>query len=291
MSKPIKIVHVVYALDVGGLENGLVNIVNHLDDRFEHTIMCLRRSGRMAERINNRHVKIIEMHLPTDRFCFPVIRLAREFQRVAPDIVHTRGWATVDAIWGARVAGVPYLIHGEHGREAADPNGRSRKRNLVRKCVSPLVHQFITVSDDLKSWLIEAVGIPESKVTTIHNGVDTGRFLPEEPSASRLALGLPGGSFVIGSVGRLDPVKDHSSLLRAFLPVARSIQAACLIIVGDGLMRRAIETLARELGISAQVRLLGERHDIPAVLKACDVFALTSIAEGISNTILEAMAW
>jgi sugar transferase (PEP-CTERM/EpsH1 system associated) len=290
MSKPINIVHVVHALDVGGLENGLVNILNHLDDRFAHTIMCLSQSGRMAERIKNPHVKIIEMHLPKDRFRFPVIRLARAFQSIAPDIVHTRGWATVDAICAARVAGVPFVIHGEHGREAGDPNGRNRKRNIVRKCLSALVNRFVTVSDDLKFWMVETVGISESKVTTIHNGVDTRRFSPGERSASRRSLGLDDSIFTIGTVGRLDPVKDHKSMLQAFLPIARSTQPACLIIAGDGPMRPAIESLSSELGISENVRLLGERHDIPQIFKACDVFTLTSIAEGISNTILEAMA-
>jgi len=290
MSKPINIVHVVHALDVGGLENGLVNILNHLDDRFAHTILCLSRSGRMAERIKNRQVKIVEMHLPTDRFRFPVIRLAREFQRVGPDIVHTRGWATVDAIWAARVAGVPCVIHGEHGREAGDPTGRNCKRNIVRKCLSPLVSRFVTVSDDLKSWLIRTVGIPESKVTTIHNGVDTRRFSPDGRGAIRHSLGLDDSVFTIGTVGRLDPVKDHSSLLQAFMPIARSARPVGLIIAGDGPMRGATEALSAELGLSNHVRFLGERHDIPEVLKACDVFTLTSIAEGISNTILEAMA-
>ena len=290
MSKPINIVHVVHALDVGGLENGLVNILNHLDDRFSHTIMCLTRSGRMAERIKNSQVKIIEMRLPTDRFRFPVLRLAREFQSISPDIVHTRGWATVDAICAARVAGVSCVIHGEHGREVGDPNGRNRKRNIVRKCLSPLVTRFVTVSDDLKSWLIRTVGIPESKVTTIHNGVDTRRFSPDGRGAIRDSLGLDDSVFTLGTVGRLDPVKDHSSLLQAFMPIARSARPVGLIIAGDGPMRGATEALSAELGLSNHVRFLGERHDIPEVLKACDVFTLTSIAEGISNTILEAMA-
>ena len=290
MSKPINIVHVVHALEVGGLENGLVNILNHFDDRFTHTIMCLSRSGRMAERIKNSQVKIIELRLPTDRFRFPVIRLAREFQSISPDIVHTRGWATVDAICAARVADVSRVLHGEHGREVGDPSGRNRKRNLVRKCLSPLVNRFVTVSDDLKSWLIRTVGIPESKVTTIHNGVDTRRFSPDRGGAIRDSLGLDDSIFTLGTVSRLDPVKDHRSLLQAFMPIARSARPVGLIIAGDGPMRSSIEQLSSELKIADKVHLLGERHDIPQVLKACDVFTLTSIAEGISNTILEAMA-
>jgi len=290
MAKPINIVHVVHALNVGGLENGLVNILNQLDERFAHTILCLSRSGSMAERIANRDVKIIEMHLPTDKFRFPVLRLFRIFKKLAPDIVHTRGWTTVDAIYAARLAGVPYVVHGEHGREADDPNGRNCKRNILRKCFSPLVDRFVTVSEDLRVWLIQTVGIPESKVTTIHNGVDTRLFSPGERSASRSSLGIDDTVFNIGTVGRLDLVKDHKSLLQAFLPIAQSAHPACLVIVGDGPMRRAIESLSCELGISEKVRLLGERHDIPKILKACDVFTLTSVAEGVSNTILEAMA-
>ena len=290
MSKPLHIVHVVHALGVGGLENGLVNILNRLEEPFTHTILCLSRSGRMAERIQNRRVRIIEMHLPTDRFRFPLLRLARELQQLAPDIVHTRGWATVDAICAARVAGVPRVIHGEHGREASDPNGHNLKRNIARKCLSPLVSRFVTVSEDLRSWLIRIVGVPEFKVTTIHNGVDTDRFSSVGRTASRASLRLDDSVFAIGTVGRLDPVKDHISLLHAFRPIARSDRPCCLIIVGDGPMKSAIERIGTDLKISDKIRLLGERNDIPEVLKACDLFTLTSVAEGISNTILEAMA-
>jgi sugar transferase (PEP-CTERM/EpsH1 system associated) len=290
MSKPVHIVHVVHALDVGGLENGLVNILNRLDDHFAHTIVCLSRAGRMAERIKNPHVQIVEMHLPTDRFRFPILRLAREFRRLLPDIVHTRGWPTVDAICAAPVAGVGHVIHGEHGREAGDPNGQNRKRNIVRKWLSPLVDRFVTVSDNLRSWLTQTVGIPESKVVTIHNGVDTERFATADRRASRMSLGLDDSIFTIGTVGRLDPVKDHDSLLRAFVPITRSARPTRLIIAGDGPMRNAIERQGAELNISDKILLLGERHDIPQVLRACDIFTLTSIAEGISNTILEAMA-
>jgi sugar transferase (PEP-CTERM/EpsH1 system associated) len=290
MPKPVKIVHVVHALGIGGLENGLVNILNNLGDPFAHAIICLSRSGPMAERIQNPRVQIIEMQLPTDKFRFPVLRLAREIQKSAPDIVHTRGWSTVDAICAARVAGVSRVIHSEHGREAGDPDGRNRKRNIVRKFLSPLISRFVTVSDDLKTWLVRTVGVPECKVTTIHNGVDTERFASVERAGSRRALGLDDSVFTIGTVGRLDPVKDHASLLHAFRPIARSERPSRLLIAGAGPMQSVIQSLAAELNISDKIQLLGERCDVPQILKACDVFTLTSIAEGISNTILEAMA-
>jgi len=286
----IKIVHVVHSFGVGGLENGVVNLINRLDNHFEHTVLCLSRSGAMAERLVNRRVAVVEMKLPTDKFRFPILKLSRVLRDVAPDIVHTRGWSCVDAISAARVTGIPCVIHGEHGWEASDPQGRNRKRMLVRKCLSPLVDRFVTVSDDLKRWLSQVVGIAERKITRIHNGVDVRRFSIGQRDAARRLLGLDEAAFVVGSVGRLDPVKDHSSLLQGFQSLARSEKPAYLLVVGSGPMRQALQAQAQRLGIADRVKLLGERDDIPLLLQALDVFALTSVAEGISNTILEAMA-
>jgi sugar transferase (PEP-CTERM/EpsH1 system associated) len=172
----------------------------------------------------------------------------------------------------------------------ADPDGRNRKRNVIRKCISPMVDRFVAVSDDLKRWLTDTVGIAGQKVERIHNGVDTELFSPAGRQDARGLLGFDEQTVVIGTVGRLDPVKDHSSLLRAFLSVMWSVMPVRLVIVGDGPMRNSIEMQARQLDIADRILLLGERQDVAQIMKAFDVFALTSIAEGISNTILEAMA-
>lgn len=305
--QPIRVMHVVQSLDTGGLENGVVNLLNRLhDERFNHAICCLTHAGKLAERIRCKHIPIVEVGLKTDRFHFPLLTLRRLIRAWSPDLLHTRGWGTIDGIMAARVAGVPRVIHGEHGREAADPNGRNRKRNFIRRCLSPMVDRFVSVSDDLKNWLTDTVGIPERKVVRIHNGVDTEKFAPRngaqraermeqgaQPSALgalRQALGLPAEGLLIGTVGRLDPVKDHDSLLQAFAPLARAAGAVRLVIVGDGPMRKGIESTASQLGVADKIVLLGERHDVASLLSGFDVFALTSIAEGISNTILEAMA-
>jgi len=283
--------HVVQSLEIGGLENGVVNLLNRLsDDRFNHVVCCLTHAGKLAERIQSQDVKIVEVGLPTDRFRFPIITLRRLMRRWSPDILHTRGWGTIDGIFAARAAGVPWLIHGEHGREAFDPEGRNRKRNVIRKIISPLVDRFVVVSDDLRVWLTRTVGISPLKVVTIHNGVDTLKFMRDEREVARRMLGFDDSTFVLGTVGRLDPVKDHGSLLRGFASVADLDRRARLVIVGDGQMRAQIESQVIALGIRERVRLLGERSDVAVLLKAFDVFTLTSIAEGISNTILEAMA-
>ena len=298
--------HVIQSLDVGGLENGVVNLLNRLsDDRWRHAICCLTHAGKLVERLQATDIPIIEVGLNSDQFRFPLFTLRKIFRAWAPDILHTRGWGTIDGIFAARAAGVPRVIHGEHGREAADPEGQNRKRNVIRRCLSPLVDRFVSVSDDLKNWLTHTVGIPERKVVRIHNGVDTQKFAPVSAigcqlsavggqfvpdGALRRALSLPPDAIVIGAVGRLDAVKDHRSLLQAFAKIAVADKRVRLVIVGDGPMRGQIAAQIKQLQIGDHVQLLGERQDISELLKTFDVFTLTSIAEGISNTVLEAMA-
>jgi sugar transferase (PEP-CTERM/EpsH1 system associated) len=291
VAKPIRVMHVVQSLEIGGLENGVVNLLNRLsDERFKHVVCCLTHAGKLAERIRSQDVDVVEMGLPTDRFRFPVMILRRLLRQWAPDIVHTRGWGTIDAIIAARVAGVSRVIHGEHGREASDPKGLNSKKNLIRRALSPMVDRFVCVSDDLRRWLISTVGIAERKVVTVHNGVDLDRFQVQTRDVARRQLGLGPMDFIIGTVGRLDPVKDHLSLLTAFAPIAKRSPNARLLVVGGGPMRQVIESQILSLRFSGEVVLLGDRQDVATIMNALNVFALTSIAEGISNTILEAMA-
>jgi sugar transferase (PEP-CTERM/EpsH1 system associated) len=156
--------------------------------------------------------------------------------------------------------------------------------------VAPLVSRFVTVSFDLRQWLLTTVGLPAAKLVTIHNGVDVGRFSAGDRQASRRALRLPAHAVVIGAVGRLDPVKDHAGLLEAFTVLRTDQPAAELVIVGDGPCRADLERRIQERGLTGRVHLLGMRQDVPALLRGFDVFVLPSVAEGISNTVLEAMA-
>lgn len=286
----IKILHILHTLRVGGLENGVVNLINTLDpDRFEHAICCVDASGPMADRIR-QHVPIVEMGKGAHRDYLLPVKLSRVIRGIAPDVVHTRNWGTIDGVIGARLAGVRRVIHGEHGREAVDPTGANARRNLFRKLLSPLVTSFVAVSSDLKGWLVETVGVPARKVNCILNGVDTRRFAPPENRHDvRERLGLPMGTFIVGTVGRLDPVKDQATLLSSFAAACGG-RGDVLLVVGAGPEAAGLRGLSASLGIAEQVRFLGERKDIPDILQALDVFVLPSIAEGISNTILEAMS-
>ncbi|MGH7316501.1 MAG: glycosyltransferase, partial [Candidatus Rokuibacteriota bacterium] len=283
-----RIVHVIPTLRVAGLEGVVLRLTDGLRADLDHVVMTPSGDGPLRARFPEEVpvIAMAERHRP-DRW--NALRMAAVFRELRPDIVHSRNWTCLDAIIGARLARVPVVIHGEHGREAADPQGRNPLRRRVRRLLSPLVTQFVTVSRDLGRWLIEDVGVPARKVTVICNGVDTRRFEAHDRRAARGALGIPEGSVAIGSVGRLDPVKDHAGLIQAFGGVSDDPRAL-LFIAGEGPCRAELEALIEARGLARRVRLLGERHDIPQVLAALDVFVLSSLGEGIANAILEAMA-
>jgi sugar transferase (PEP-CTERM/EpsH1 system associated) len=301
MSKPTKILHVVHSLEVGGLENGLVNLINRLDpERFEHSVCCLTKSGKLAERIASAGVKIVELNLPAGQFRFPLFRLAGLFREISPHVIHSRGWATVDATFAARFARRAAIIHAEHGRDLVDKDGDNWKRNQIRRLVGLNVSRYVVVCDFFRSWLSRSCRVPAQKIVYIPNGVDTKKFHPKNRCVAegdgisdtvwRRSLNISTDAVILGSIGRLDPVKDFPTLLSGFTEIRRQYPQLVLVIVGDGPLRTDLVRTCNQYGLEHSVRWLGERRDIPALLRRFDLFVQTSAFEGMSNTILEAMA-
>lgn len=291
------VVHVIHRLAVGGLENGLVNLLNGLpEDAFRHAIVCVEDSTDFRQRIRRTDVEVFEMRRGQVGVRRMRSELLRLFRRLKPDVLHTRNLSALDALLPARLAGVRRCVHGEHGRDANDPHGENRKLIWLRRLHRPLVTHYITVSKDLQGYLQRKVGVPAERITQIYNGVNTARFAPEGERLADLmppAFG-PDGRVLVGTVGRLDAVKDQASLVRAMAqlvtrrPDLRSM--ARLVIVGDGPLRAELHALAEGLGIGELVRFPGALDRVPDALRSLDVFVLPSLSEGISNTILEAMA-
>jgi len=213
-----------------------------------------------------------------------------------PTIVHTRNLPTLEMAAVAALARVPYRIHGEHGRDIHDAYGTSRKFLIFRKILDVAVHHYVSVSQDLELWLQKRVTIATKKVTQIYNGVDTQLFHSKTQTGREV---LPNGfassdQVVIGTVGRLQYVKDQATLIRgiaALVKVAPEIgDKVRVVIVGDGPLKIELEQLIRESHLTHMVWMAGARTDIPRLLQSMDIFVLPSEAEGISNTILEAMA-
>jgi len=294
---PPLVLHVIHHLVTGGMENGLVNLVNAMPrTAFRHAIACIEDYSDFRSRVADESVEVVALH----RSRIGIWRLRGELYRLCrrlnPAIVHTRNMSGLDALLPARAAGVRRTVHGEHGWDMGDIDGTARRPALLRRLHAPLVNRYITVSKDLERYLVQRVGIAPARITQIYNGVDTTRFAPPGATA-RAPLPAdfaPEGTLVVGTVGRIQPVKDQATLLRAFAALAAKAPAlaarARLVIVGDGPSLATLRALAVTLSVDASTWFAGSRTDVPEMLRAFDVFALPSLNEGISNTLLEAMA-
>jgi sugar transferase (PEP-CTERM/EpsH1 system associated) len=291
------IAHVIYRLDVGGLENGLVNLVNRIPaERYRHAIICLTDYSDFRRRIRRDDVPVFSLNKPPGNSPGFQLRLWRLLRELAPDIVHTRNIAALECAVPAALAGVPARVHGEHGRDMTDLDGTSARRQWLRRLFRPFVHQYVTVSRDLDGYLRDRVGIPARRIAQIYNGVDTDLFRPARDGRAPLPGAAHGQDrFVIGTVGRMQAVKDTLNLVRAFILLRQTLPGAAgagvrLALAGDGPLRQAaLDELARA-GLLEAAWAPGSRDDVPAVMRALDLFVLPSLAEGISNTLLEAMA-
>jgi sugar transferase (PEP-CTERM/EpsH1 system associated) len=295
------IVHIVYRFAVGGLENGVVNLINCLpESRWRHAILALTEvEPQMRARIQRSDVQYLELKKGPGHLWADYPRLMRMLRELQPAIVHTRNLAALEAQVAAWLAGVPVRIHGEHGWDVHDPDGESRKYQLVRRLYRPFVQHFVALSQQIEHYLGRKVGVPANRVSQIYNGVDTQRFRVASASDERRAP-LAAAPFscesalVVGTVGRLQSVKDQQLLVRALAQAVRERPAARerlrLVIVGDGPLRSELQQAIDAAQIADIAWLAGEQADVPAWLRALDLFVLPSCSEGISNTILEAMA-
>ena len=295
--QPRLIVHLVQQLDVGGLENGLINLIRHMPaERYRHAIVCLKDYSTYHAHIKSRGVEIISLNKREGKDFGHYVRMFRTLRALQPDLIHTRNLCGIEGQLVAALAGVKLRVHGEHGRDMSDLYGKRLKYRLLRFLLRPLIGHFIAVSADLEEWLIDSVGAQPERVSQISNGVDSVQFHPRlgPPAAIGPAGFMHDNAFVIGSVGRMDEVKDYPTLVEAFLRLIASPHPAHqrmrLLIIGDGPQRAACLDMLVRAGAAHRAWLPGERTDIAQMLRAMDLFVLPSLAEGSSNTILEAMA-
>jgi len=289
------VVHVMFRFGVGGLENGVVNLINRMSpERWRHAVLTLDvAEPTMRARVQRSDVEYIELRKAPGHLWWSYPRLVRIFGRLRPAIVHSRNLGALETAVPAWLAGVPGRIHGEHGWDTHDLNGASRRYRLVRRLYRPFVQRHVALSRQIEDYLRNSVGVPGHRISQIYNGVDTVRFHPRAHGRPSLpAMPFASDDWIIGTVGRLQAVKDHATLLHAFARVRRSPQGARLrlALVGGGPLRDELEALARQLGVYDDVWFGGERADIADLLRCFDAFVLSSRAEGISNTVLEAMA-
>ncbi|MCX2981292.1 TIGR03088 family PEP-CTERM/XrtA system glycosyltransferase [Halieaceae bacterium IMCC14734] len=290
------IVHVLYSLGAGGLENGLINILNRMPTEcYRHAIVCLKQSGEFEARIT-ADITVYSLNCKEGHDIGLYWRFWCLLRKLKPALVHTRNIAALEM--QALVFLMPGVkgVHGEHGRDIYDVAGENTRYRYLRRAMSLFVDRFITVSQDLQAWLIDEVGIPARKIVQIYNGVDTVKFAPKPVSqiASPDTDSESAPVVHIGTVGRLAAIKDQASLLKAVHQLLQAQPALrntiSVTLVGDGPLLQELKLLAKELVLDDIVIMAGNRDDIPQLLQQLDLFVLPSLGEGVSNTVLEAMA-
>jgi len=280
----IHIVHILHRFATGGLENGLVNLINRLPcSTFKHSIVCLTDfDPDFAQRINHGRADLYPLNIAGGGGFGYLLPLRKLLKKLKPNIVHSRGLAALEAQLAGLLLPI-FRIHGEHGWDS--PQAKyNKKHQWLRKLISPLINRFVVLSNEGHSFLCQDVGIKASKIEMICNGVDTDKFSPVTKSAK--------DKVVACTIGRLTPVKNQQLLISAFAQLVHQHQIPNieLRLVGDGGLMQALSDQVNKLDLAAHCRLLGNRDDVNEQLAQCDVFVLPSLAEGISNTILEAMA-
>ncbi|HLO62342.1 MAG TPA: TIGR03088 family PEP-CTERM/XrtA system glycosyltransferase [Azonexus sp.] len=290
------IAHVMHRFDTGGLENGIVNLINHMpESAYRHAVIALTEITDFRQRINRADVEFIALNKPPGHVFWIYPQLFKIFRKIRPAIVHTRNLAALEAQVPALLSGIPVRIHGEHGRDVGDYYGTNKKCQWIRRIYSPFVKHYIALSRDLADYLMHPVGISPHRVTQIYNGVDAIRFHPAQHRQPIPDSPFNGADYwIVGTAGRMQTVKDQTNLAKAFVLAMRQAPTLRnrlrLIMVGDGPLREESKAILKGAGMTDLAWLPGERRDIPDVMRGFDCFVLPSIAEGISNTILEAMA-
>lgn len=279
---------VVLQLDPGGTERLVIEMVRRLHTQVSMAVCCLDAAGAWADRVTALGVPVHVLGRQPGfqpRLSFALAAIAR---RMRADVLHCHHYSPfVYGRLATLIAGGARAIYTEHGRLSDAPP--SPKRRMANALLMAGAQQLFSVSHDLRAHLLKE-GVP-SRMQVIWNGIDPG----EPPTgaaraAARAALGVTDAACVVGTVARLDPVKDLGTLVTAVAQAGRVNPSVRLVVVGDGPERAALERTAHAHGATGRVQFLGHRDDARAILAGVDVFANSSTSEGISLTLLEAMA-
>ena len=289
----LHILHVVRAGSAsGGMETGIVNVANALpSNRFRISICALDSRETFSERIHRGDAEYHLLPKTTAGIEWGLIpKLSQLIRRARADLVHSHNWGSfLYSVLAAKWAGVP-VVHGEHGKNLGELNESNRPKTWAKQLLGRHIDRLVTVSQSLAAeWA--AYGVPREKIEWIPNGVDTERFRPRvEKRELRRKFGLPEHDFVVGSVGRFDPIKNYDVLIQAFALFAPAFPGSRLAFLADGPLESDLRETAKRLGVMDRISWLGRRSDPQDFLPALDVFVLPSLSEGMSNVVLEAMA-
>lgn len=286
-----KIMHVVLEMDLGGLQR-IVNLLikKSNKEQFIPYLCCLDRGGLFYEQISSDSIKKYVLGRKPVPFDFRMfVKLVKIIKENRIDIIHSHNGCSMYAALAGRMCGVKGVIHTDHGRLVPD----RPTAILEDRLASYLMDRFIGVSEGLTEYLASTVKIRRKSLATIINGVDSNKFTPlnsKEKYARRLELGFDPDAMIIGTICRLDPIKNLNTLIDSVPSISRNIPNCQIVIVGDGLEEKRLRERVRRLNIDTKVVFSGRVADVERLLPVFDLYVNTSISEGTSVTILEAMS-
>jgi L-malate glycosyltransferase len=315
------IAHVLHRLYLAGAEVLAADLARRMSDRYRFVFLCLDEIGPLGQKLAGEGFPVIDLqrHPGIDWSVARRIRGIVREQRI--DLLHAHQYTPFFyAALSRRLATRPPILFTEHGRHY--PDVRKRRRIWANKLLLRKGDRVTAVGQFVKQALVRNEGIAAGRIAVIHNGIDAAEYRPEDKARHRAEvrreLGLAPEQLIVLQVARFHPVKDHATGLKAFAATVKQpagplgegsglaasplsirhppsairlhIPSPVLLLVGDGEKRPACEQLARELNLAPAVQFLGVRTDVPRLVAAADVFLLSSLSEGISVTLLEAMA-
>jgi glycosyltransferase involved in cell wall biosynthesis len=290
--RPIKVLFVVPDMRVGGAERHVTTLLPRLDpERFAPSVVCIGKEGELFGDLLAAGIDARALHLEGKRHAARALReLISITRRERPDVVVVRSYnaETLGRI-AARAAGVEHTIMWVHN--IGDPKPRSAVRTTVDRALTRWTSAYFGVAEAQRRYLVDELGYPDDKIRIIHNGVDPALFDVNTDRGVLAEFGWAEDDPVVGILAELSPIKDHGSFLKAARIVIDEMPRARFLIVGDGECRAQLETLCAELRITSNVHFAGVRRDVARLLRAIDVFALSSVTvECFSIALLEAMA-
>ncbi len=285
-TKTTHVCHLVYSFGFGGLEQVIANLINNTNDpSITHSIISLTDDLALYYKVKDK-ADIHCLYKNPGNDIKSHLHLFKLLKSLKVDTLNTYNFGTLEYQLTALFAGVKNRIHSAHGYGGDDSGGTSNKRNALTKIISLILNKYITVSPDLKSWALDTVNISQRKVELIHNGINTSGFKPAPKTTNK-------NIYTICTVGRADPVKNQTFLIRAYasaLDANPEMSNSKLVIAGDGPSLSELKSLVLQLGLNDCVELLGYQDDIPTIMQNSDIFVLSSNYEAMPMTILEAMA-
>lgn len=288
-ARPIHILHVVIALDPGGLENGIVNMASHLDpSRFRLSILCLERAGEFAGRLP-KNTAMVVLNKPPGISISTALKLRKALRNLNPDVIHTHGLGPLIYTVAATrfYNSPPPILHGEH-RELM-PHEQTRFKLLLRRVLFRRCAAVHTVSEALRQHFLK-FAFPNNRLIAIPNGVDSNRFRPADKSETRRRLDLPEDATILGMIANFRPEKGHIRLIQGFNQIAGEFPNLQLLLVGAGPMAEQIKTEAKSSPFAGRIRFAGHQPEPLPWYQAMNLLIIPSSAEGLSNAALEAMA-